>query len=62
MFPNGNKDIVVDLADFKLMLHAGPLMASLAVVAMDDPDLNPPPAKFIIEQKADSLAPPAPPP
>ena len=48
MHPNGDKVIKVDLADFKLMLHAGPLMASLAVIAMD-PDLTPPPAKYVVE-------------
>lgn len=53
MHPNGDKIIKVDLADFKLMLHAGPLMASLAVIAMDDPDLTPPPAKYVVEQVVD---------
>ena len=29
----------VILSDFKLMVHAGPLMEVLALVAMDDPEL-----------------------
>jgi vacuolar protein sorting-associated protein 13A/C len=37
MHLNGNKEMSVDLADFKLMVNAGPLFAVLAVVAMDDP-------------------------
>jgi hypothetical protein len=47
MCPNGDKDIAIVLADFSLMVHAGPLMEALAVFAMD-PELTPPVGKFVI--------------
>ena len=37
MQPSGDKEISINLADFKLMGHAGPLFEVLALVAMDDP-------------------------
>jgi hypothetical protein len=40
MCPNGDKDISIVLADFRLMVHTGPLMEALAVLAMDDPELG----------------------
>jgi len=46
MHLNGNKEMAIDLADFKLMLNAGPLFGVLGVVAMDDPELTPPPGKY----------------
>ena len=39
-------EINIILADFKVMLHAGPLMQVLAVIAMNDPELTPPPGKY----------------
>lgn len=39
-------EINIILADFKVMLHAGPLMSVLSVIAMNDPDLTPAPGKF----------------
>lgn len=38
---NGDKIINVELSDFKLQLHAGPLFEALLLIAMDDPDLYP---------------------
>ncbi|CAD8141116.1 unnamed protein product [Paramecium pentaurelia] len=47
---NGDKIINVELSDFKLQLHAGPLFDALQLIAMDDPDLNPKQGKFINSQ------------
>ena len=43
---NGDKNIDLDLADFKLMAHAGSLFKALGLIAMDDPELTPPPGKY----------------
>ena len=50
---NGDKMVNIDLADFKLMVQAGPLFAVLGVVAMDDPNLTPPAGKFTLLKEND---------
>jgi vacuolar protein sorting-associated protein 13A/C len=45
---NGDKVVDIDLADFKLMVQAGPLFAVLGVVAMDDPNLTPAAGKYTL--------------
>ncbi|CAD8058857.1 unnamed protein product [Paramecium sonneborni] len=47
----GDKDINIELSDFKLQIHAGPLFDVLALIAMDDPDLTPSPGKYILFQQ-----------
>jgi vacuolar protein sorting-associated protein 13A/C len=44
---NKKMDINILLADFKIMLHAGPLMQVLSLIAMNDPALTPPLGKYI---------------
>lgn len=48
---NGDKKIDLDLADFKLMAHAGSLFKALGLIAMDDPELTPPPGKYQVKQE-----------
>jgi hypothetical protein len=49
--------ITILLSGFRIMVHAGAIMQIIAVVAMDDPSLYPPPGKFVGKQGQNNQAP-----